>query len=177
MTEAETSFRILNIRGLVADFQQKRIGEDLGFRYLLAEFLFLMLGGALSVQLPPEDGVTWLLTTSLLLVAVGLGTVYSYQKNQEGDGVDFVTRYIAVNFVVSMCFLVAYICIVFALAIFYPLLEDTGFMSVLGVNLMFNTVVMAVVLWLYYYMIARYIRQIATHHPETPSSHNQIEKP
>ena len=162
MTTPPTApFRILNIKALIADFRDGRVDESLKFKYLLAEFVLLMFFGSLNVQLPPEDGLTWLLTTTLLIAAVVIGTLYAFKKNQQGDNADFTARYIAVNFVVSMCFAVAYFGIMVALVIFYPLLEHTAFMSALGVDTALNLTLMAVVLGLYYYFVARYIGQIA----------------
>lgn len=161
MTKPSTSFRILNIQALVNDFKQHKIDESLKFKYLLAEFILLMLGGSLSVQLPPEDGMTWLLITILLMGVLIVGTVYSFKKNQQGDNVDFTARYIAVNFVVSMRFVLAYFGVIAVLVLFYPLLENTAFISALGVDTVLNTTIMVIVLGLYYYFVAKYIGQIA----------------
>ena len=161
MTAPNKSFRFLNIQALINDFKQHKVDELLKFKYLLAEFVLLMLGVSLSVQLPPEDGMTWLVTTALLIGAVVIGTVYSFKKNQQGDNVDFTARYIAVNFVVSMRFAVAYFGFIGALVLFYPLLENTVFMSALGVDTVLNLTIMAIVLGLYYYFVAKYIGQIA----------------
>ena len=161
MSAPSTPFRILSIRALIADFRKKKIDEGLKFKYLLAEFVLLTLGVSLSIQLPPEDGLTWLLTTILCIAGVVAGTVCCFRKNQQGDNVDFVARYIAVNFVVSMRFVVAYFGIMVALIVFYPLLEHTALMSALGVDLALNLAIMAAVLGLYYYFVVRYIGQIA----------------
>ena len=172
MTTSNKSFRILNVQALINDFKQHKIDESLKFKYLLAEFVLLTLGVSLSVQLPPEDGMTWFFTTALLIGAVVGGTVYSFKKNQQGDNVDFTARYIAVNFVVSMRFAVAYFGILVALVIFYPLLENAAFMSALGVETVSNLTIMAIVLGLYYYLVAKYIGQIA----ESMTSEKSVHK-
>ena len=168
MKETQASFRILNIKALIADFQQGQVDEPLRFKYLLVTYLLLTLAVSLTVQVPPEDGLVWLLNTAVFLVAVITGTVYSYRQNKQGDNVDFLARYIAVNFVVSMRFFVAYVILFIALVLLFPLLEGTAFMDVLGVDIVLNLVLYTIVCALYYYFVVTYIRQIAQ--PTPPQS-------
>ena len=161
MTAPQTPFRILNIKALVADFRQRKVDETLKFKYLLVEFVLLMFVTSLNVQVPPEDGLTWLLTTALLMVIVAVGTIYCFRKNQQGDNTDFTARYIAVNFVVSMHFFLAYAVILIALVVFFPLLEGTAFMAALGTDMIFGLILIMATLILYYYLVAKYIGQIA----------------
>lgn len=168
MTETQASFRILNIKALITDFRQGRVDEPLRFKYLLVTYLLLTLAVSLTIQVPPEDGLVWLLNTTVFLVAVITGTVYSYRQNKQGDNVDFLARYIAVNFVVSMRFFVAYIILFIALVLLFPLLEGTAFMNALGVDIVLNLVLYTIAYALYYYFIITHIRQIAQ--PTPPQS-------
>ena len=62
---------------------------------------------------------------------------------------DFVARYLAVNFVVSMRFAVAYAILFIALVLFFPLLAGTAFMDALGVYPILNLSLFVAIFALY----------------------------
>jgi len=162
MTTLHTKFRWLDISALITDFRSGLITESIKFKYLLATYILILLGGSLNIQIPPEPGLIWTVNTFTLLIAVSLGTWYCYALNKAGDNSDFTARYIALGFVVSMRFAVAYFALLVAILLFSPLLQGTSFAETLGVNLWLNVTIMVVTLGLYYYFIAKYIKQIAT---------------
>lgn len=161
MNETKSQFRFLDIKGLVSEYQNKTITESVKFKYLLGEFLLILLGGSINIQAPPEAVLNWTLTTFVLLSMVGMGTWYCYKINKEGDNTDFSSRYIALNFVVSMRFAVAYLGVLVAIVIFAPLIPDPAMIDEAQANLVLNLSIMAAVLGLYYYFIAKYMKQIA----------------
>jgi hypothetical protein len=160
MNETKSQFRFLDIKGLVGEYQNNTITELTKFKYLLAEFLLMLLTAYANVQLPPEPGLYWTVTTTALLLITGFGTWYCFKVNSEGDNTDFSSRYIALNFVVSMRFAVAFVGFLLAIVILAPLLPTT-MLDETQYNLALNLSVMTVMLGLYFYYIAKYMKQIA----------------
>lgn len=166
MTAPKSPFRIFNAPGLVADFRARRVTKRVHLAYLLGDIALLTLGGvSMSLRMPPgDDGLGWPLTLTLITTIVALGTFWCYRNNSRGDNTDFLDRFIAVNFVVSMRFLVAYIGVMAVLALLSVSLAGTAFtsaVSALGASATAYFVIMALVFGLYYYFAAKYIGQIA----------------
>jgi len=162
METNNTKFRWLSTQTLVNDFKENSVTESLAFKYVLAEFLLLMLATSLSIQSPPEEVGMWFITTVVFMLLVAVGTYWCFLANKAGDNQDFTLRYVAFNFVVSMQFAVGYGALLIGMIVFFPLLENTAFMSESGIDPILNISLMTAALGLYYFLIARHIKSAST---------------
>ena len=130
----------------------------------------------MSLRLPSgDDGLGWQLVLAIMAGIIALGTFWCYWNNSRGDNTDFLDRFIAVNFVVSMRFFVAYIGIMAALFLFSTQVGDAAFLSALsalGDNALLYLAIMIAVFGLYYYFVAKYIGHIA----ETTTPKKNVDK-
>lgn len=154
-------FHLFNIKALVNDFKEDRVDEHLRFKYLLAESILFAVGTILNIQTPPIKGMESFILIALTVAAVIIGTSFAYKANQRGDNKDFVARYIAVSFVLTVVFIVVFVSAVFLFSLAIGMTHGVDSIAALQENLVVNLTLVASSLVLFYYLLVKYITQIS----------------
>ncbi len=163
MDNSHTKFNLLNINALVENFKQRRVGEYLKFKYLLAEIILITTLASISMQTPPADNLEWVLYSVLLLFMIVIGTIYAYKQNKQGDNSDFIARYIAVSFVITIRFIITLSLIGAVFGVFAAIAQNfDGLIITLEESVVFNLILNVLITGLYYYLVGKYVREIAT---------------
>ncbi len=141
-----------NLKDLEKRLAENNVSDKEGFRYLLANWIVF---GSLSFAAVTEQYGNPGVMVMLLAVPV-ISLIIGFKANQKGDGKDFLKRFISVNFVIGIQFIVFTILFAIPVGLLGSFISNViirhflfgGFISASGIT--------------YYWYLARSIKKISS---------------
>ena len=93
---------LLNYKQLAEDLRDNKVSEREKLYYMIGT---VVLSTPLLVPSAPAnpDDITGELVGIFILISITiLGTIFTYRKNQQGDGKNFIERYVCLSFPISI---------------------------------------------------------------------------
>lgn len=108
------------IENLKEDIRSGELSEKNRFVYALIYIVLFSLGMELSVYMPIENPSLWdYIDSSFAIIIVLVGTIFAYKANNGQSGGDFLGKYFAIGFVMSIRFLTYAIPMLICLIVYY----------------------------------------------------------
>lgn len=160
-TAPEPSFHLFDVRSLINEFKAGTVTERRRFHYLLADLILVTILLSLMTQSFPIAPDTAFLDFILAIVVTIAGTTWCYNVNSANDNKDFIARYIALSFVLSVRLLGILFLIFIALGIFVALSGNIG-TAKLFESYAVSTAVYLLFSFIFYYLLKDAIGEVSS---------------
>lgn len=92
----------LNYKQLARDLRDHKVSERDKLSYLIGTIILSAPLLVPTVATNPNDITSELLSALVIIFVAILGTIFTYRKNQQGDGKNFLERYVCLSFPISI---------------------------------------------------------------------------